>query len=99
ARAGIDYESSFATWQGKAGEMWGRPQTAKSECDGSDHARQRTSVAHSGLMPHAVISQQQNQYQTQGGMFYYNNPPPPQQEESYYPSMDPQRMGALLGAI
>ncbi|XP_058787311.1 zinc finger CCCH domain-containing protein 40-like [Vicia villosa] len=73
--------------------MWGRPQTAKLESDGSDQARQ-ASVAHSGLLPRAVISQQQNQDQTQGQL-YYNNPPP-QQERSYYPSMDPQRMGALI---
>lgn len=75
--------------------MWGRPQSAKPESDGLDQARQQASVAHSGLFPRAVISQQQNQDQTQG-MLYYNNPPPPQQERNYYPSMDPQRMGALL---
>ncbi|KAL1368382.1 hypothetical protein HN51_022517 [Arachis hypogaea] len=75
--------------------MWGRPQTAKPESDGSDQARQQAAVAHSGLLPRAVISQQQNQDLGQG-MPYYNNPPPPQQERSYYPSMDPQRMGALI---
>jgi len=75
--------------------MWGRPQTSKPESDSSDQARQQASVAHSGLLPRAVISQQQNQDQTQG-VVYYNNPPPPQQERSYYPSMDPQRMGALI---
>ncbi|TKY57449.1 Zinc finger CCCH domain-containing protein 40 [Spatholobus suberectus] len=75
--------------------MWGRPQTSKPESDGSDQARQQASVAHSGLLPRAVISQQQNQDQTQG-MLHYNNPPPLQQERSYYPSMDPQRMGALV---
>lgn len=75
--------------------MWGRPQSSKPESDGSDQARQQASVAHSGLLPRAVISQQQNQDQTQG-LLYYNNPPPPQQERSYYPSMDPQRMGALI---
>jgi pre-mRNA-splicing factor RBM22/SLT11 len=76
--------------------MWGRPQAAKPESDGSDQARQQASVAHSGLLPRAVISQQQNQDQTQGGMLYYNNPPAPQQERNYYPSMDPQRMGARI---
>ncbi|XP_014519148.1 zinc finger CCCH domain-containing protein 40-like isoform X1 [Vigna radiata var. radiata] len=75
--------------------MWGRPQTSKPESDSSDQARQQASVAHSGLLPRAVISQQQNQDQTQG-VVYYNNPPPAQQERSYYPSMDPQRMGALI---
>ena len=77
--------------------MWGRPQTSKPESDGSDQARPQASVAHSGLLPRAVISQQQNQDQAQG-MLYYNNPPPPQQERSYYPSMDPQRMGALVSS-
>lgn len=77
--------------------MWGRPQTSKPESDGSDQARQQASVAHSGLLPRAVISQQQNQDQTQG-TFFYNNPPPMQQERSYYPSMDPQRMGALISS-
>jgi len=74
--------------------MWGRPQSAKPKSNGSDQARRQASVAHSGLLPRAVISQQQNQDQTQG-MLYYNNPPPLQQR-NYYPSMDPQRMGALL---
>ncbi|XP_061355274.1 zinc finger CCCH domain-containing protein 49-like [Gastrolobium bilobum] len=76
--------------------MWGRPQSSKPESDVSDQARQQASEAHSGLLPRAVISEQQNQDQTQG-MLYYNNPlPPPQQERSYYPSMDPQRMDALV---
>ncbi|KAI4305828.1 hypothetical protein L6164_029170 [Bauhinia variegata] len=75
--------------------MWGRPQTAKPESESSDQARQQASVAHSGLLPRAVISQQQNQDQAQG-MHYYNIPPTQQQERSYYPSMDPQRMGALV---
>ena len=77
--------------------MWGRPQTTKPESDGSDQARQQASVAHSGLLPRAVISQKQSQDQTQG-MLYYNNLPPPQQERSYYPSMDPRRMGALVSS-
>ncbi|XP_054817315.1 zinc finger CCCH domain-containing protein 4-like [Prosopis cineraria] len=75
--------------------MWGRPQTSKPDSEGSDQARQQASVAHSGLLPRAVISQQQNQDQTQG-VHYYNIPPPPQQDRSYYPSMDPQRMGAVI---
>lgn len=75
--------------------MWGRPQTSKPDSESSDQARQQASVAHSGLLPRAVISQQQNQDQTQG-VHYYNIPPPPQQDRSYYPSMDPQRMGAVI---
>ncbi|OIV90476.1 hypothetical protein TanjilG_18660 [Lupinus angustifolius] len=74
--------------------MWGRPQSAKPESDDSNQARQQASVAHSGLLPRAIISQQQSQDQNQG-MVYYSNPPP-QPQRSYYPSMDPQRMGALI---
>ncbi|KAL9263653.1 Zinc finger CCCH domain-containing protein [Drosera capensis] len=82
--------------------MWGRPQQPKPETDTSDEARQ-AAVAHSGLLPRSVISQQQNQFQTPvtqdhvPPMHYFNIPPPPtQHERAYYPSMDPQRMGALI---
>ncbi|XP_031382656.1 zinc finger CCCH domain-containing protein 49-like [Punica granatum] len=76
--------------------MWGRPQAPKPESEGSEAAARQ--VAHSGMLPRAVISQQQQQQQGQMGMQYYNAPipPPPQQERAYYPSMDPQRMGALV---
>ncbi|KAF3439531.1 hypothetical protein FNV43_RR17809 [Rhamnella rubrinervis] len=82
--------------------MWGRPQAPKPESEASDEARQQAAVAHSGLLPRAVISQQQSQFQPGGphdqgtSMHYYNIPPPSQQERAYYPSMDPQRMGALV---
>ncbi|XP_058198926.1 zinc finger CCCH domain-containing protein 40-like [Rhododendron vialii] len=85
--------------------MWGRPQAPKPEGEGSDGgAKQVASVAHSGLLPRAVISQQQNQLLPPGTqeqppppqMHYFNIPPPPQQDRAYYPSMDPQRMGALI---
>ncbi|CAL0316984.1 unnamed protein product [Lupinus luteus] len=46
--------------------MWGRPQSSKPELDASDQVRQQASVAHSGLLPQAVISQQQSQDQNQG---------------------------------
>ncbi|KAL8092284.1 zinc finger CCCH domain-containing protein 40-like [Apium graveolens] len=84
--------------------MWGRPQAAKPEFEVSDEARQ--AVTHSGLLPRAVISQQQNHGQQQGypeqppaPMHYFNIPPqqPPQaQGRQLYPSMDPQRMGAVI---
>ncbi|XP_076915360.1 zinc finger CCCH domain-containing protein 40-like [Bidens hawaiensis] len=88
--------------------MWGRPQAPKVDGEpGSDDALQQA-VAHSGLLPRAVISQQQNQLQLPGtsashdqqpptGMHYFNiPPPPPQQGRAFYPSMDPQRMGAVI---
>ncbi|XP_030524248.1 zinc finger CCCH domain-containing protein 49 [Rhodamnia argentea] len=82
--------------------MWGRPQAPKPETEGSEVARQQTAVAHSGLLPRAVISQQQSQMQGPGSqdhgpaMHYYNTLPPPQPERTFYPSMDPQRMGAIV---
>jgi pre-mRNA-splicing factor RBM22/SLT11 len=81
--------------------MWGRPQAPKPDSEGSDEARQQAAVAHSGMLPRAIISQQQSQLQPQDQnqpMHYFNipPPPPPQQERAYYPSMDPQRMGALV---
>lgn len=84
--------------------MWGRPQAPKPESEGSDEARQQAAMAHSGMLPRAVISQQQNQLHPPGTedqpplMHYFNIPPPPQQERTFYPSMDPQRMGALVSS-
>ncbi|XP_047981213.1 zinc finger CCCH domain-containing protein 40-like [Salvia hispanica] len=85
--------------------LWGRPQAPKLDSEGSDEAKQQAAVTHSGLLPRAVISQQQNQPlqapppcgQTQPPPVpYFNIPPLPQHERAYYPSMDPQRMGALI---
>ncbi|KAG7554418.1 RNA-binding domain superfamily [Arabidopsis suecica] len=64
---------------------WGRPKVPKPDQSGSNQ-QQQGSVAHSGLIPRAAISQQQ----------YYTPPPPPNQYRLYYPSMDPQRMGAVI---
>ncbi|KAF2311965.1 hypothetical protein GH714_027627 [Hevea brasiliensis] len=81
--------------------MWGRPQAPKPESEASEEARQQASMAHGGMLPRAVISQQQNQLHPPGtqvqppSMHYFNIPPPPHQERTFYPSMDPQRMGAL----
>ncbi|GAV74482.1 RRM_1 domain-containing protein [Cephalotus follicularis] len=76
---------------------WGKPQVPKQEAETSGEATQQAAMAHRGLLPRAVISQQQNQSQDQPlQMHYYNIPPPPQQDRAYYPSMDPQRMGALV---
>ncbi|KAK2966102.1 hypothetical protein RJ640_025598 [Escallonia rubra] len=83
--------------------MWGRPQAPKPELEVPDEARQQA-VTHSGLLPRAVISQQHNQVLQLPGaqeqlpppMHYFNIPPQPQQQRTLYPSMDPQRMGALI---
>ncbi|KAK1440375.1 hypothetical protein QVD17_06200 [Tagetes erecta] len=84
--------------------MWGRPQVAKGEGELGSQA-----VAHGGLLPRAVISHQQYQTVQPPGtstaqdqqpaphMQYFNiPPPPPQYERTFYPSMDPQRMGAAV---
>ncbi|KAH7574960.1 hypothetical protein JRO89_XS02G0026600 [Xanthoceras sorbifolium] len=42
--------------------MWGKPQIQRSELDGSDEARQQAAVAHSGMLPRSLISQQQNHF-------------------------------------
>lgn len=82
--------------------MWGKPQTQRPEGESSDEVRQQAAIAHSGMLPRSLISQQQNQYQQPGAQDqaaptpYFNIPPPPQQDRAYYPSMDPQRMGALV---
>ncbi|KAG8364056.1 hypothetical protein BUALT_Bualt19G0086400 [Buddleja alternifolia] len=76
--------------------LWGKPQVPKLESDGSGEASKQ-SVAHSGLLPRSVISQQQqNEAPQQPPMPYFNIPPLPHQERAYYPSMDPQRMGAVI---
>ncbi|KAL2898845.1 Zinc finger CCCH domain-containing protein 49 [Bienertia sinuspersici] len=85
--------------------MWGRPQQPKPETDGAELAKQQAAVAHSGMLPRAVISQQQGQPLPPGTsqdqipppMPYFNIPPPPQ-ARTVYPSMDPQRMGALVSS-
>ncbi|VVB01855.1 unnamed protein product [Arabis nemorensis] len=76
---------------------WGRPQVPKTDPDGG--SQQQGGVAHSGLLPRAVVSQQQNQPPPM--QQYYMHPPPPQpphQDRPFYPSMDPQRMGAVISS-
>ncbi|CAM8913138.1 unnamed protein product [Rhodiola kirilowii] len=81
--------------------MWGRPQAPKPESDASNEARQQA-VAHSSLLPRAVVSQQTQEPQPPGmpdqpqPTPYFNIPLLPQQTRPYYPSMDPQRMGASV---
>ncbi|PKA65792.1 Zinc finger CCCH domain-containing protein 40 [Apostasia shenzhenica] len=87
--------------------MWGKPQAAKPEGEaGDEEATQQGLISHGGLLPRAVISQQQSSQQPhppgtsdhnqQIPMHYFNIPLPPPPERSFYPSMDPQRMGALV---
>ncbi|CAH9111821.1 unnamed protein product [Cuscuta epithymum] len=87
--------------------LWGRPQAPKppeSEMTADDARHQAATVAHSGLLPRALISQQQQQIGGQDPptpMPYFNIPPMPPQPDragALYPSMDPQRMGALSSA-
>ncbi|XP_068668352.1 zinc finger CCCH domain-containing protein 40-like [Aristolochia californica] len=81
--------------------MWGRPQAPKPETENQDNMA--GSVAHGGMLPRAVISQQQTQHPQPPGTQdqpqyynYFNIPVPAQPERAYYPSMDPQRMGAVV---
>ncbi|KAI3906514.1 hypothetical protein MKW98_009422 [Papaver atlanticum] len=84
--------------------LWGRSQAQRAELENQDdEAARQQALTHGGLLPRAVISQQQNQVQPPGvqdqpsaPMSYFNIPPPPQPERAYYPSMDPQRMGAVV---
>ncbi|KAL1195703.1 Zinc finger CCCH domain-containing protein 25 [Cardamine amara subsp. amara] len=75
---------------------WGRPQVPKPDQDGSN---QQGSVAHSGLLPRTVISQQHNQPPPMQ-QYYMHLPPsqPSHQDRPFYPSMDPQRMGAVISS-
>lgn len=70
--------------------MSGKPQT-----------KRQAALVHSGMLPRSLVSQQQNQYQQRATedktakTHFFNIPPPTQLERAYYPSMDPQRVGAL----
>uniref|UniRef100_A0A1D1YBL1 Zinc finger CCCH domain-containing protein 49 n=1 Tax=Anthurium amnicola TaxID=1678845 RepID=A0A1D1YBL1_9ARAE len=83
--------------------MWGKPQAPKPETEDGEAAKQGL-VAHGGMLPRSVISLQQNNEQPQPPgtqdqqqpLPYFNIPAPPQSERALYPSMDPQRMGALV---
>lgn len=70
--------------------MWGRPQVPKPKSEVLEEARQQA-VRHNALLPRAVISQQQNQIVQPPGTQHQPAPP-----VHYYPSMDPQRMGAVI---
>ncbi|KAH7688054.1 pre-mRNA-splicing factor RBM22/SLT11 protein [Dioscorea alata] len=92
--------------------MWGRPQTLKPEGEGEDEAARQGLVAHGGMLPRALVSQQQSgqqplppgtedhapQQQQQPAMPYFNIPVPLPPQRTFYPSMDPQRMGAIVSS-
>ncbi|XP_078435552.1 zinc finger CCCH domain-containing protein 40-like [Wolffia australiana] len=86
-----------------------RPEVDDSE--GSASQQQQGLLAHSGMLPRSVISLQQSgepiqppgmqdlqqQQQQQQPMRYFNIPAPAvATERAAYPSMDPQRMGAVV---
>ncbi|EMS60621.1 Zinc finger CCCH domain-containing protein 40 [Triticum urartu] len=85
--------------------MWGKPQAPRQD---DDEAGRQGHVSHGGLLPRAVISQQHSSDQPQPpgmegqqqvapqGSGYFNIPPPPAVDQRMYPSMDPQRMGAVV---
>lgn len=90
--------------------MWGKPQAPRAEAEEGDAARQQGLLTHGGMLPRSVISlqqsgeplqppgtqDQQQQQQQQQPLRYFNIPAPPQSERAVYPSMDPQRMGAVV---
>ncbi|KAK9095641.1 hypothetical protein Scep_027110 [Stephania cephalantha] len=87
--------------------LWGKSLAAKAELENhDDEAARQAALAHGGMLPRAVISQQQNQQVPPPGtqdqpppMHYFNIPPLlPSARALYYPSMDPQRMGALVSS-
>ncbi|KAF6153464.1 hypothetical protein GIB67_027331 [Kingdonia uniflora] len=88
--------------------LWGRSQAQRAEQEShDDEAARQHALTHGGLLPRAVVSQQQNQQVLPPGtqdqqqqlpppMHYFNIPLPQPHERTYYPSMDPQRMGAVV---
>lgn len=86
--------------------LWGKSQAAKAELENNDdEAARQQALAHGAMLPRAVVSQQHNQQEQPPGTqeqppppMHYFNIPPPLPERAYYPSMDPQRMGALVSS-
>eukprot|EP00252_Welwitschia_mirabilis_P015212 TRINITY_DN33464_c0_g1_i1.p1 TRINITY_DN33464_c0_g1~~TRINITY_DN33464_c0_g1_i1.p1 ORF type:complete len:447 (+),score=72.49 TRINITY_DN33464_c0_g1_i1:245-1585(+) len=81
--------------------LWGKPQVPKPEVENQS---EEAAKIIGGMLPRAVISQNQNQQQPPNGenqqsLNYFNIPPPlPSSEKNYYPSMDPTRMGAIAAS-
>ncbi|KAL5709227.1 hypothetical protein ACHQM5_019939 [Ranunculus cassubicifolius] len=91
--------------------LWGKSQAAKAEeleNNPDEAARQQAlAQAHGSMLPRAVVSQQHNPNPQPPGTHeaphaqhvpYFNIPPPLDPSRNYYPSMDPQRMGALVSS-
>ncbi|KAF5181188.1 Pre-mrna-splicing factor rbm22 [Thalictrum thalictroides] len=84
--------------------LWGRSQIAKAELENhDDEAARQQALAHGAMLPRAVVSQHHHQHPQPPGTqeqppppMHYFNIPPPLPERNYYPSMDPQRMGAIV---
>ncbi|KAL7582146.1 hypothetical protein Lser_V15G46190 [Lactuca serriola] len=80
--------------------MWGRPQAPKLD-SGEAVPNEARHVDHAGLVPRAVVSQiqppGQDHQMPPPPMHYFNIPPPSDHHgRAFYPSMDPQRMGAVI---
>lgn len=81
--------------------LWGKPQAPKPEVknQGGEAAK-----IISGMLPRAIVSQHQSEQQPQNSLEkpflnYFNIPSsPPPSKKTYYPSMDPQRMGNVSPA-
>uniref|UniRef100_A0A0C9RWG2 TSA: Wollemia nobilis Ref_Wollemi_Transcript_8826_1803 transcribed RNA sequence n=1 Tax=Wollemia nobilis TaxID=56998 RepID=A0A0C9RWG2_9CONI len=83
--------------------LWGKPQVPKPEVENQGDQSTKL-ISHSGMLPRSIVSQHQSQEQPQNvqdqpSLHYFNIPaPPPPSERAFYPSMDPQRMGAVAPA-
>ncbi|PRQ56526.1 putative transcription factor C3H family [Rosa chinensis] len=72
---------------------WGRPQAPRVQDEGASR-QPDAAAAHCGWLPQVGVPQQD---QSAVQQYYYMPPPPSQGGTTFYPSMDPQRMGALVG--
>ena len=78
--------------------MWGRPQVPRPELENNPANHNNGMVAHNGMLPRSIVSQQQSGQEMQSGQppNYFNILPPPlPTERPFYPSMDPQRLGSV----
>ena len=84
--------------------MWGKPQVPKGDTEDSETAADQQpqgAISHGGMLPRSVISLQQSSDPLQPPQMppphrYFNIPAPP--AAAAYPSMDPQRMGAVVAS-